>query len=127
MCIDLKRNEKLTATEDIDVLKVVRIRDGKICSPMFQYEIWIPGEIKEVPELEIVRDPFAFSDEDPYRTMAGLYSFSSKCNPQECKYKTGLVDVILEVWKAKIPKESDYVQVGNQLCSNRLILISKVC
>lgn len=122
MCLSsLKDNNKLIAEEDIVVLKVIKKNKGKLCSPIFDTEIWKVDEEKTV-NFNIIKDGFEYP-KTSYRTTTGLYSFDNSCDP---KYLSLSINSTLEVYEAIIPKGSEYIKVGNQYCSNKLKLI-KLC
>lgn len=125
MCLsNLKDNKKLIAEEDITVLKVVKKNKGKLCSPVFDTEIWKVGDEKTV-DLNIIIDEFEYPTK-LYRTTTGLYSYDSSCDPKYCSLVFSYSGKDLEVYEAIIPKGSEYIKVGSQYCSNKLKLI-KLC
>lgn len=123
MCIsNLKNNNKVIADKDIPVLKVVKKKNGKLFSPIFDTEAWRIGEEKTI-NLSIILDLFDYP-ENLYRTTTGLYSFDKNCNPKYCSSAFSYSGIDLEVYEAVIPKGSEYIKDGNQYCSNKLKLVS---
>lgn len=122
MCINLKSKFIQTASEDLEVYKVVNNINGKLMSPVFygKYE----QEVEKTEKLKIIRDGFTKGE---FRTTTGLYSFNIKNNPEECKKQLISFGGNLEVWIAIIPRGSKYVKEGPWLCSESLKLIHKVC
>lgn len=125
MCLsNLKDDKKQTTQEDITVLKVVKKNKGKLCSPVFDIEIWKIDEEKVV-DFSIIKDGFEYP-KTSYRTTTGLYSYDSSCDPKYCSLVFSYSGKDLEVYEAIIPAGSEYIKVGSQYCSNKLKLIKKI-
>lgn len=122
MCLsNLKDDKKQIAEEDITVLKAIKKNKEKLCSPIFDTEIWKVNEEKIV-NFSIIKDGFEYP-KTSYRTTTGLYSFDNSCDP---KYLALSINSTLEVYEAIIPAGSEYIKVGSQYCSNKLKLIKKI-
>ena len=122
MCLSgLKDSNKQIADKDITVLKAIKKNKEKLCSPIFDTEIWKVDEEKVV-NFNIIKDGFEYP-KISYRTTTGLYSYDSSCDP---KYLSLSFNGSLEVYEAIIPAGSEYIKVGSQYCSNKLKLIKKV-
>ena len=83
MCIfGLNSENKETAAKNIKVLKVVKVQNGRLCSPVFSDELWGIGIEKSV-EFCIHEDKFEL-ETGKYYTTTGIYSFDISCDPNIC-------------------------------------------
>ncbi len=129
MCIfGLDSDKKEITKEDIKVLKVIKTKNKKLCSPIFSDEIWEIGIVKEV-DFQINEDKFEFRS-NKYLTTTGIYSFDISKDPKIClllfSFFGNEKGDNLKIYEAEIPQGAEYIKTKEgTCCSNKLKLIKE--
>lgn len=117
MCFSIRQKESVAkiAQKDIKCLKILRVEEGVISSPIKKGTIWTLGVVQTEPRLKRTVESNGWNG---HSLNEGLHALKGKVAAD--KYKRDIGARNTKIYEAVIPKGAIYWENATQYCADQL-------